>query len=92
LHRRAQAELVEAADEYDRARPGLGDEFTVLVEQAIESILAAPQRWPLVDQRHRRYLLRRFPYSIFYRFDEAEIIVVAIAHRRRRPGYWSRRR
>jgi plasmid stabilization system protein ParE len=92
LLRQAEAELNKAADEYDEARPGLRDRFVSAVDTAIESILAAPHRWPLVDRRHHRVLVRRFPFSIVYRFDDTEIIVVAIAHHRRRPGYWSRRR
>jgi plasmid stabilization system protein ParE len=62
------------------------------VEKAFEAIHIAPDRWPLVDERHRRYLVHRFPFSVFYRFDDQEIIIVAVAHRRQRPNYWSRRR
>ena len=73
------------------ARAGLGDRFTATIEQAIETVHAAPQRWPLVDQRHHRYLVRRFPFFVFYRFDDHQVIIIAVAHRRRRPGYWSKR-
>jgi plasmid stabilization system protein ParE len=82
----------QAADEYDQARPELGDEFLAAVERAVELIVVAPHRWPRVDRRHHRFVLKRFPYSIFYRFSETEVIVVAVAHHKRRPGYWSRRR
>jgi hypothetical protein len=82
----------EAADVYDESRPGLGDEFLSLVDRAYETIAGAPHRWPLVDLRHHRFVLDRFPFSIFYRFNETEILVVAVAHHRRRPAYWSRRR
>jgi plasmid stabilization system protein ParE len=82
----------EAADDYDEARPGLGDDFLEGVERAISIIVDAPHRWPRVDRRHHRFVLRRFPYSIFYRFNETEVIVVAVAHHRQRPRYWSGRR
>jgi plasmid stabilization system protein ParE len=81
-----------AADEYDTQRPGLGDDFLDAVHAAVMTLVDAPERWPLVDERHHRFVLKRFPYSVFYRFDETEVIVVAIAHHRRRPGYWARRR
>jgi hypothetical protein len=81
----------QAADEYDEARPGLGDDFLFAVERAFSVIVAAPHRWPQVDGRHRRFVLRRFPFSIFYRFNETEVVLVAVAHHKRRPGYWSHR-
>jgi hypothetical protein len=81
-----------AADEYDVARPGLGDDFLSAIDGAVTLILAAPDRWPRADNRHHRFVLRRFPFSFFYRFNDTEIVVVALAHQKRRPGYWSRRR
>jgi plasmid stabilization system protein ParE len=39
----------------------------------------------------RRFLLRRFPYSVFYRVDANQVIVIAVAHAHRRPGYWRSR-
>jgi hypothetical protein len=48
--------------------------------------------WPRVDRRHHRFVMRRFPYSVFYRFNDTELTVVAIAHHKRPPGYWARRR
>ncbi|HUS64590.1 MAG TPA: type II toxin-antitoxin system RelE/ParE family toxin [Kofleriaceae bacterium] len=91
LLRAALAELELAADEYDAASPGLGDRYIATINQAFEVIRGAPERWPRVDDRHRRFLTPRFPYSAFYRFDDVEVIVVAVAHRRRRPGYWAAR-
>jgi hypothetical protein len=81
-----------AADEYDDARFGLGDEFLAAVERAFVGVVAAPHRWPQVDRRHHRYVLKRFPFSIFYRFNETEVVIVSVAHHKRRPGYWSHRR
>jgi hypothetical protein len=84
LLRQAEAELEHVADEYPEA--------AIAVEQAIEVIHAAPHRWPKLDRRHHRFVLRRFPYNIVYRFNDAEVIIVAVAQQRRRPGYWVRRR
>jgi len=87
----AYAEMNHAADEYDEARPGLGDDFLSAVESAFSLVFAAPQRWPLVDARHRRFVLKRRPFSIFYRFNEIEVVFVAVAHHKRAPGYWAQR-
>ena len=89
--RSAHAEMNHAANEYDEARVGLGDEFLAVVERALEVVMAAPHRWPRVDPRHHRYVVRRFPFSVFYRFNETEVVIVAIAHHRRQPAYWSQR-
>jgi len=81
-----------AADEYDDARPGLGDEFLTTVETAFNGIVQAPHRWPRIDARHQRYVLRRFPFSLIYRVNDAEVVLVAVTHHKRQPNYWSRRR
>ena len=90
--RGASAEMNHVADEYDEARPGLGDEFLATVETAFNGIVQAPHRWPRIDARHQRYVLRRFPFSLIYRFNDAEVVLVAVAHHKRQPNYWSRRR
>ena len=90
--RGASAEMNHAADEYDEATPGLGDEFLATVATAFNAIVQAPQRWPRLDARHQRYVLRRFPFSLIYRFNDAEVVLVAVAHHKRQPGYWARRR
>ena len=88
----------KAADDYDDARPGLGDEFLAVIEAAAATVLEAPDRWLRVDRRHHRYIFPgrrgapRFPFSVFYRFNDVEVIVVSVAHHKRKPGYWLHRR
>jgi hypothetical protein len=43
------------------------------------------------DQQTRRLLMTRFPYQVVYRVRPSEIVVVALAHLKRRPGYWKHR-
>jgi plasmid stabilization system protein ParE len=93
----AQAELIEAATRYELAAERLGTTFIEAVDAALAVVLSSPERWPLVPRvspRHRahRYLLKRFPFSIIYRLvGEEELEVLAVAHQRRRPGYWTKR-
>lgn len=93
----ARAELVEAATRYERAADGLGIAFIKAVDDALAVVIASPERWPLaprVSPRHgaHRYLLKRFPFWVIYRLDrEQELEVLAIAHQKRRPGYWTKR-
>jgi hypothetical protein len=83
--------MFDAADHYDRARPGLGDEYLTAVDEAVVLVAEAPARWPRINGRHHRFVMQRFPFSVVYRFDDRELIIVAVAHHKRRPGYWSER-
>jgi plasmid stabilization system protein ParE len=92
----AQAELREATAWYEDKRTGLGADFFDEVLEALELIQHFPALGagvPRVSSKRgvRRLPLRRFPYSIVYRDTENEIQVVAVAHHRRKPGYWSSR-
>ena len=68
-----------------RAAEGFEAEF----EKALRSIAQHPDRYPLCDDRHRYYLLKRYPFQIIYRkTSDDRWLVVAVAHTSRRPGYW----
>jgi plasmid stabilization system protein ParE len=66
LHRAALADLKEARDWYEHARPGLGVSFVAEVERKIEEINAFPGRFPFHREIMQRASLRRFPFSIFF--------------------------
>ena len=96
FHEAAQNELREAARWYEREREGLGEEFLLAVETAIERAargdlpgLAASEA---SQPGTRRILLQRFPYTVHFDMREGEMFVWAVAHQRRRPGYWRTRR
>jgi toxin ParE1/3/4 len=89
----AAEEAVEAADWYDGERPGLGVEFAEAVNAALD--LLEDGLVPLVNmpgaagrRGAKRLILRRFPYDIVVQPSGDEILVVAVAHHSRRPGYW----
>lgn len=92
----AEEELAAAAEWYDGQRDGLGAEFLNAVEDLLPQIQAQPERGGAVpgaesDERIRRLMMKRFPYSIVYMQLPDEIRVLAFAHARRRPGYWRNR-
>lgn len=70
---------------------GLGEEFLVEVSTVVESLVAYPERHPMVYRETRRANLRRFPYSLFYRIIDDEVVVVACIHGRRHPRLWQSR-
>lgn len=88
MHPAAEAELREATAYYEGKVAGLGADFRAEVELACAQIQSAPERWPKRIRRTRWYRVRRFPYSIIYLDLELSILVVAVAHAKRRPHYW----
>ena len=84
----AQRELDEAIAYYNSQVPGLGDAYLVESVATIERIRRFPVAWQPLGKQVRRCRLRRFPYGLIYTVDEGNILVVAVAHTHRRPGYW----
>jgi plasmid stabilization system protein ParE len=65
--------------------------FSEEIDEAESAIARLPDAWPRFDHNTRRYLLRRFPFSVIYRVEHRRVLIVAVAHARRRPGYWQSR-
>jgi plasmid stabilization system protein ParE len=88
----AEAELVDAASWYESHREGLGAAFLGAVEATVARIAEAPRVGSMVpslaDPDVRRRPVQRFPYHIVYMELPDHLRVLAIAHDRRRPGYW----
>ena len=87
----AQEEMTAAARHYQTQSTGLGAEFLSEVERTIAAIASHPKAAPKVRQDIRRRLLKRFPFGILYVATVDEIVIVAIMHLSRRPGYWEDR-
>jgi plasmid stabilization system protein ParE len=91
LHAMARKEI-EAADEWYLARNlNASREFLADLDAAVEEILRAPHRWAKYLYGTRRFVLQRFPFSVVYLDDPDLVIIVAVAHSRRKPGYWKDR-
>jgi toxin ParE1/3/4 len=85
-------EEIEAADDWYRERSvDAGVEFIVAISDALETISKAPKRGPQYLHGTRRFLLRRFPFSIVYLDEPGVVTNVAVAHSKRKPGYWKQR-
>jgi len=91
FHPEAEQELVEAAAYYERNVTGLGERFGSEVRHAIERLLEYPAHGVPMDTDLRRIMVTRFPYFLIYSFTTDLLRVVAVAHARRRPGYWRSR-
>lgn len=81
-------DLSAARDFYNERSPGLGDQFVNEFETQVLQIAARPERWMVVRDDVRRALMRRFPYSIFFRIpSEGSIRITVIKHHRQHPGF-----
>ncbi len=87
-HPRARIELNETADYYEGLRSGLGLEFLEEVQLTIRRILDLPFAWQRMSMNTRRCLMNRFPFGLIYQVKADEVRIVAIAHQKRKPGYW----
>jgi hypothetical protein len=91
FHPEAEGELVAAQDFYDGREFGLGKDFVDEVDEVYDTIgriVRFPDSWPRASHRTRRCLCNRFPYSVIYRSTKTEITIYAVAHQKRKPGYW----
>ena len=88
----AEQEMYAAARYYELQAPGLGQDFLNKVDNALQDLVRSPERWPVVQEDIRRRLIRRFPYSLIYRIDHNEVVILAVMHQKRHPSYWLPRR
>jgi plasmid stabilization system protein ParE len=91
VHPEAWLEIEAADDWYLQRSPEASAIFLVAIYEAVESISVTPQRWPRHLFGTRRFVLRRFPFSIIYLDGPSVVTIVAVAHGKRKPGYWKRR-
>ena len=86
------ADEVEGAERWYRERnETAATRFRRELDRAVRLIAERPEAGPPYIGNTRRFLLRRFPFFVVYRVHDGQIQVVAVAHARRRPGYWVQR-
>ncbi|MBX2867314.1 MAG: type II toxin-antitoxin system RelE/ParE family toxin [Acidiferrobacterales bacterium] len=87
----AEEEMIESAIFYEDRATGLGSDFLNEVQRSIDKICDNPKLGRKESDRIRCTILAKFPYSIFYAVEEGEILILAVSHQKRRPGYWKDR-
>lgn len=91
FHPEALTEYAEAVQYYAR-RAEVAQAFIDAVEDAVYQIRESPTRWRVVDEDVRRCLTRKFPYGILYTIEQDYVLILAVMHCSREPGYWKNRR
>jgi plasmid stabilization system protein ParE len=92
FHPAAVREARRAYRWYMRRSAWAGNRFQAALEAALEQIAKSPDRWPPYLHGTRSTPLRRFPFIVVYRQLADGLQVVAVAHGKRKPGYWRRRK
>ncbi len=87
----AADELHEAVRYYNKERPGLGFEFAAELRNALNRIKRYPDSWPLISPNIRKCIVNKFPFAVLYYRGNELLLVVAIMHMKRKPGYWQNR-
>ena len=84
----AVKEMNDAIVYYELQFSGLGVVFKDEIKKAIERISKYPKAWPVMDEDIRKYIMHKFPYSLFYSLEKNHLYIIAIAHQHRKPNYW----
>lgn len=91
LHPEAEEEANDVRAWYAERSSSAAAAFLVELDRAMTSISEGPKRWPRIYTRFRRFPMHRFPFNVVYIEHRGFIEVIAVAHFRRRPGYWRAR-
>lgn len=91
FHPEALTEYAEAVKYYAERRREIAQAFINAVEDTIVRIRESPNRWGVIDEDVRRCLTKKFPYAILYTIESDYILILAVMHCSREPGYWKMR-
>jgi toxin ParE1/3/4 len=87
----AEAELLKEVAYYSNVRDGLGIRFEQAVESAVKNAVSNPSGGAPSPKDTRSRRVKGFPFSVVFRASATQILVVAVMHHRRAPGYWADR-
>ena len=91
FHPEALTEYSEAVQYYTEQRVDVAQAFIDAVEEAVYRLRDSPNRYPAINGEIRRCLTRKFPYGILYTIEPDFILILAVMHCRKKPGYWKSR-
>ncbi|HVY68664.1 MAG TPA: type II toxin-antitoxin system RelE/ParE family toxin [Verrucomicrobiae bacterium] len=91
FHREAEKEYADAAEYYARIDTELAGRFYDEIESIIRDIRRNPDRFRLFDTPIQRHFSTVFPFAVLYVNQPDRILIVAVMHMKRRPGYWKKR-
>ena len=84
-------EIEHSVKHYRKHQIGLENIFFDEIENALNKIRENPERFPKIEENIRKYIIRRYPFNIIYTIKSDKIIIIAVAHQKRKPYYWKHR-
>lgn len=91
IHPSAMAEAQAANRWYRERSASAADFYLAELDSAVAAITESPERWPRYVHGTRRYIFHRFPFYLVYRETAGKLEIIAVAHGRRKPGFWKNR-
>jgi plasmid stabilization system protein ParE len=91
IHPEAIAEAQAANRWYRERSASAADAYLAELDLAVDAITDSPEKWPRYVNGTRRYIFHRFPFYLVYRETDGKLEIIAVAHGRRKPGYWKSR-
>lgn len=91
FHPEALEDYQQATDWYAERETALALRFVEAVEDATWKVAEAPERWRIIEEDVHRCLTRVFPYGILYTIEPEFVLILAVMHCSREPGYWRHR-
>ncbi len=88
FHPEARREFDDAIDNFAERSPELARRFLVQTTRTIKVLQAFPEMGSPLGRTSRRFPIRPFQYDLIYLVEADHLYVIALAHHRRRPGYW----
>lgn len=87
----ARQEFDAASGWYEQRRPGRGAHFTLAVRQVLERARTQPDFYAQVYEEVRQALVPGYPYCVYYRAEQKQLVVLAVFHTARDPAIWQAR-
>ncbi|MCU7919219.1 MAG: type II toxin-antitoxin system RelE/ParE family toxin [Candidatus Thiodiazotropha sp. (ex Epidulcina cf. delphinae)] len=91
IRKEAEFDIDEQFDYYEEKREGLGHDFLLCIEEALDKLQRNPLIYRKIHKELRRIPIRRFPYRVFYFVQNNNVIVTAVFHARKDPTSWNSR-
>lgn len=91
FRRQARRELDGAGDWYEKERAGLGSDFFAAIEHLLNRIASNPEQFPVLFRGTHKAVAQRFPYCVYFRVKNQNVVVLAVFHSSRNPSTWQSR-
>lgn len=94
VHPKAQDELLESVLWYNIRKPRLGNEFFDTISSVIDQISQNPKQFPYLtnEKQIQVKVVKRFPFSVIFKVEADQLLILAVAHNKRKPNYWIKRK